>query len=222
MIVRVFLISTFLFALPIYAQSLSDGFFALPGDYGREEEPQENGNILGKNLHEIYAGEYYRSAQLTKTQLSETINKHGIKTVINLRGAHVGEDWYDNEAAVAKSKGVELIDIGMSASRLPHRQDLIKLLDAFHQAPRPLLVHCQAGADRTGEATAIYLMEFKGKSKNEALKMLTVKYHHLEVAKPAKRYFIDKIYEDETWVRSTYDPCAADYKYYDKPKYCTN
>lgn len=166
------------------------------------------------NLHEIDPGKYYRSGQLTGKEFEELIKKRGIKTIINLRGPST-DYWYQDELATANRFGVTHIDIAMSAKRLPHRKDLIKLLESFETAERPILVHCQGGADRTGEATAIYQMLYMGKTKSEALKMLTVKYFHIEQKMPAKRYFISEIWKGADWTYNEYDPCSGGFKYYD-------
>jgi protein tyrosine/serine phosphatase len=170
------------------------------------------------NLHVVEKGKLLRSKQLSANQLRKVIKKAGIKTLINLRGTDT-DDWWHEERQVTEELGVEFINIGMSARRLPHKQDLITLLDAYKNAPRPILIHCKGGADRTGEASAIYQMEYMGKSKKKALKQLTFKYFHIKQRFPAKRYFI-KRYLGEDWVRSQYDPCQPGWKYYDQSKYC--
>jgi protein tyrosine/serine phosphatase len=174
---------------------------------------------LSKNFHVVQENALYRSAQLDREELEQAIDHFHIKTVINLRGERPGQKWYDDEADVAAGHGVELINIGMSPDRLPHRDDLIKLLDAFKTAERPILIHCQAGADRTGEAVAIYQMEYMGKSRENALKSLTPKYNHYSLVKPAKRYFI-KRWVSEHWARNVYDPCVQEYSYYDQAANC--
>jgi protein tyrosine/serine phosphatase len=168
------------------------------------------------NFHEIDPGKVYRSAQLDEEQLIEAITKVGIKTVINLRGFNPNDDWYKTEKSVTTRFGVEQIDIPMSAGRLPHRRDLLRLLEAFEKAERPILVHCKAGADRTGEAMAIYQMLYMGKSKDEALEMLTTQYNHYSAFKPAKRYFIEEVWQGADWARTEYNPCVTQYKYYDQ------
>jgi protein tyrosine/serine phosphatase len=168
------------------------------------------------NLYEIDKGRYFRSAQLSKANLEKLVRESGIKTIINLRGENVGEKWFDDEAQVVKEWGIQHINISMSADRLPHRKDLLKLLDAFRTAERPLLVHCKAGADRTGEASAIYQMLYMGKSRKDAMKMLSPFYLHLSLTKPAKDYFVQSVWQNEQWAYDSYDPCKADYKYYDK------
>jgi protein tyrosine phosphatase (PTP) superfamily phosphohydrolase (DUF442 family) len=170
---------------------------------------------ISANFHEIEAGVAYRSAQLTKEELTEAVTKLGVKTVINLRGAHPGAAWYEDELAVTQQYGVQLVNIGMDAAKLPHRANLIEFLDTLKNAPRPILIHCKAGADRTGEESAIYQMIYMGKSRGEAKKMLALKYHHVKAIFPAKDYFIESVWQGEDWARNEYDPCSGKYKYYD-------
>ncbi len=175
----------------------------------------DEGWPLGANFYEIDPGQYYRSAQLSASQLESYIKQYKIQTVINLRGENPGEAWYRAEADTTRRMNVNLINIGMSANRLPHRQDLIMLLDAFKNAPRPLLVHCQAGADRTGEASALYQLIYMGKPVSEAMKMLSLKYGHIAQSKPAKDYFVQSVWAGVDWAYQNYDPCSGKYQYYD-------
>jgi protein tyrosine/serine phosphatase len=173
----------------------------------------------GSNLREVDAGSFYRSGQLGADRLRDTIDALGIKTIINLRGVRPQMGWYRDEVAVAREKGVRLISLRFGADRLPHRRDLVELLDALRDAERPILVHCRAGADRSGVASAIYQMEYMGRQKQEALEMLTLRYFHIAWLRPAKRYFIER-YQGEEWARTRYDPCGPGYQYYDKHAYC--
>jgi protein tyrosine/serine phosphatase len=168
-----------------------------------------------ENFHEIDPGKYYRSAQPKASKLEKYIQKYNIKTVINLRGKSAGEDWYDQEVEVLQKYQVPLISIAMNAERLPHRQDLLKLLEAFESAERPILLHCQAGVDRTGEASAIYQMLYMGKTQKEAMKMLSFYYGHIESLYPAKSYFIEKVWQGLDWALNDYDPCQGEYDHYD-------
>lgn len=171
---------------------------------------------LVDNVHVIQPGVFIRSAQLDESTLENLVKKEGIRTIINLRGAGPGKDWYESELNVVRRNNIDLVDIGMSADRLPHKKDLIKLLDTFRDAKRPMLVHCRAGVDRTGEASAIFQMLYMGKSKTEALEMLSAKYGHFEIFKPAKIYFIRDVWQGSDWAYQEYDPCHGSYKYYDK------
>ena len=41
---------------------------------------------------------------------------------------------------------------------MPTREALLELWDTFENGEYPMLVHCKAGADRTGGAVAIWRM----------------------------------------------------------------
>lgn len=172
------------------------------------------------NFHTVEKDVLYRSAQPTGVDLERLVRQHGIKSIINLRGPHPGQHWYDNECIVSEQYGLKRIDISMSAERLPHRDDLVMLLDAFRDLPRPILLHCMAGADRTGEAAAIFSFDHLKRSKWEASRQLHPYYGHFPDLNPAQTYFFNKIYEGENWARTSYDPCRSDYLYYDKAEYC--
>ena len=174
-----------------------------------------------KNLHTVDEGKFYRSAQLSAKELQKTIDKYKLKTVINLRGKDENDEWWLDEHEIVTSNGLAHINIRMSAGRLPHRVDLIALLDAYKTSERPILIHCKAGADRAGEASALYQILYMGKSKKEAAyNMLAMKYFHFTWFYPAKRYFILEVWQGEDWAYNEYDPCKADYKYYNKEAYC--
>lgn len=166
------------------------------------------------NAYEVHEGNLYRSAQLSKRQFKRYIKKWKIKTIINLRGQSE-KKWYRKELEAAKEMGVEHFDIKMSAKRLPHREDLLRLIELYETAPRPILIHCQGGADRTGEASAMYKLDFMDASKKEAMKMQTIKYFHLKKRYPAKRYFIGEIYQGKEWAKDNYYPCDGKYQHYD-------
>jgi protein tyrosine/serine phosphatase len=53
-----------------------------------------------------------------------------------------------------------------------------KLINIVKNAKKPILIHCKAGADRTGLVSALYLYSIGDKN---ASKMLSFKYGHLSV-----------------------------------------
>lgn len=172
--------------------------------------------LTGCRFYEVDSGALYRSPQPTGEELERAIAEYGLKTIINLRGESPDSAWYKDEKAVADKYGVPMINISMSAKSIPSRQNLLKLLDAFRTAVRPMLVHCMAGVDRTGEASALYQMIYMGKSREDALEMLSGNFGHFENFMPAKRYFVRDIWQSEQWAYEEYDPCQNDYKYFNK------
>ncbi len=172
------------------------------------------GYLFSLNFHEVEPGVFYRSGQLSKTELNLILPSYHIKTVINLRGVNESADWYRDEVEVTSKLGVKLINISMNSREIPDRAGTLRLLEAYHTAEAPILIHCLSGADRSGEASALYEMAILGKSKDQALQMLSAKFHHFDFFRPAKRYFIE-IYQGEDWLRKAYHPCNGEFKFYD-------
>lgn len=133
---------------------------------------------LVHNVHQVDQGNFYRSRQLSAEKLAATIKRFGIKTLINLRGEHPTEKWWQAERATAQALGVQYINLPVRASQIPSESVIKQLLHAYDTAPRPLLVHCQGGADRTGMASALWALEKQGLSKKEARKQLSLWYGH--------------------------------------------
>ncbi|MBB4124706.1 dual specificity protein phosphatase family protein [Martelella radicis] len=150
---------------------------------------------LTGNFHEVHAGTLYRSAQPSADDLAGYAKRHGIKTVINLRGAHPGRDWYDQEVAASEALGITHIDFGMSDSRELPLDRSLELLSLMRDAEKPLLIHCKAGADRTGLASVMYLQQLAGVDEETAEWQLSPIYGHLNI--PMTGPFA----MDQTWER---------------------
>lgn len=130
------------------------------------------------NLHRVESGALYRAGQLDATGLKSAIKLHGIRSVLNLRGAHPGSAWYDKELAVTDGLAVRHADLKLSANHEPTDQDLIELGRLLHDLPKPLLVHCLGGADRSGLASAIYELTVEGRPAGVASQQLSIRYGH--------------------------------------------
>ncbi|MGH1407412.1 MAG: fused DSP-PTPase phosphatase/NAD kinase-like protein [Rhodomicrobiaceae bacterium] len=152
------------------------------------------------NFHKVIPGELYRSAQPTAAMISYAVKKEGIKTILNLRGANPQRDWYQNEVREIKSLGVNLIEFRMSAKRELTKNDTDKLIDIMRKAPKPLLIHCQGGADRSGLAVAIYLAVLKNIPAEEAESQISIRFGHFSLPYLSKSFAMDTTFEKvEKW-----------------------
>jgi protein tyrosine/serine phosphatase len=133
------------------------------------------------NFHKITYGEAYRSAQLDTDEFEYYIKKYNIKSIVNLRGKHPELPWYEEEIRVSAKHGIKHFDISLSASREPTEEDINELIEIFKTAPRPVLIHCLAGADRSGLAAAIWKIKVDKESRSEAEKQLSFLYGHLPI-----------------------------------------
>ncbi len=133
------------------------------------------------NFHAITVGEAYRSAQLDNDELAYYVKKYNIKSILNLRGKNPARTWYKDEVNFSLKNNVAHYDIGLSAYLSPKAADVSNLMDIFKRAPRPLLMHCQAGADRSGLVAAMWKVVVDKTSKTEAEKQLSILYGHLSI-----------------------------------------
>ena len=131
------------------------------------------------NFHSVSDGRVYRSAQMSGDSLAQAIRQYGIKTVINLRGSNSGADWYNAELNTARQLGVSHFDFDLSASREVSDADMEKILATIDRAPKPVLIHCKNGADRSGLVGALYLYRLEHQSAAQADKQLTVFCGHI-------------------------------------------
>lgn len=134
---------------------------------------------LHGNFHEVIPGELYRSAQLDDTELAKKIRRYHIRSVINLRGENPGNAWYDQEVSTSRAAGIAHIDFRMSSKHELNFSEAQRLIATMRDAPKPLLIHCRAGADRTGLASAIYLAAIAKRGEWAAEMQLWPIYGHL-------------------------------------------
>jgi protein tyrosine/serine phosphatase len=133
---------------------------------------------LTGNVHTVEPHQLYRSAQLDGDDLEALVRREGIVTILNLRGAAPGEAWYDEELQATTAAGAQHLDLAMSATQQPDEKTLRRLIEILRTAPRPLLVHCNKGADRSGLAAALYELLDANKSPAEAARQLSFRYGH--------------------------------------------
>jgi protein tyrosine phosphatase (PTP) superfamily phosphohydrolase (DUF442 family) len=131
-----------------------------------------------ENVHTVIPGEVYRSAQLSPGRLEKLIETQKIRSVLNLRGASPGVEWYDQERAVAAKTGATHIDYELGSAKEVTPEQARELIALMDKAPKPILIHCWGGADRTGLASALYLYKLAEK-KDLAAGALSFRYHHL-------------------------------------------
>lgn len=151
------------------------------------------------NFHAITPGEAYRSAQMDRDELEYYITKYGIRTIINLRGKNLDKSWYVDELDISRALGVAHYDISLAASRELSSDDVHKIVEIFKTAPRPVLIHCQSGADRSGLVAAMWKVIVDKEPKTIASDQLSIIYGHMPVGNTTA---MDKFF-------SKWDPAEA-------------
>ena len=132
---------------------------------------------VGGNFHEVEKGVVYRSSWLGSEKLEQAVDRLGVKSVLNLCGEQPGVAWYEGEVEVSRRRGVKFVSLALSANTALDAGQVAKLADIVRDAPKPLLIHCRAGSDRTGLASAVYVA-LRGGSLRDAQDQLSLYYGH--------------------------------------------
>jgi protein tyrosine phosphatase (PTP) superfamily phosphohydrolase (DUF442 family) len=170
--------------------------------------------VLWRNFAVVAPGLLYRSNHPTPWQLAQAARRHGIRTVINLRGETAnGSDALSR--ATAARLGLTLIDMPFGSRRAPHRDRILRLAEIYRTMTPPALLHCKSGADRTGLAAGVYVL-MQGGSSAEALAQLSWRYLHVSASKTGVLDAFFAYYARAAegrlsfldWVRTEYDEAA--------------
>lgn len=133
---------------------------------------------LGENFFAVVPGEIYRGSQPTPARLDVLAKSHGIRTVVNLRGPNDGQPWYDAERAAAERLGLAFVNLPLGSNFPPRTSQLHELIRVVDTAERPILIHCQAGGDRTGLASMICRLLNSDDTLEQARAQISYRYGH--------------------------------------------
>jgi protein tyrosine/serine phosphatase len=130
-----------------------------------------------KRLRLVAPGVLYRSGQMTAAGLDEAIQRHQIRTVVNLQNEEPDPILTEGpaESLFCQQRGVKFVYIApdlIDRRRVPkERPEAIAAFLAVMDDPAnyPVLIHCQAGLHRTGVLAAVYRMEYDGWTARQAL-----------------------------------------------------
>jgi len=166
------------------------------------------------NLHRLDS-KMWRAAQPAPYQLRSLARK-GVRTVVNLRGAHPSSS-YVLEQAACEAAGLALVNYQVRSRAAPTRQEVLGARDLFERIEYPAVLHCKSGADRAGLMSVLYLHFHKGVPIAEAKKQLSLRYGHIRQADTGildhffERYLADAALRPMPfieWVETVYEPDA--------------
>lgn len=140
------------------------------------------------NFHWIEPGKAARSSQAYAGFLRPFLKARGVRALVNLRGPNPRWRWWRNEKKNTARIGAEHRDVMLSSKRLPTRKMLLALLDAFDELPRPFLLKCSGGQDRTSFAAALYIIHTKGWGAFDAAQEQFARWPYLHMPKQQQRW----------------------------------
>ena len=128
-------------------------------------------NHLPKNFQVVRSGVLYRSGQMRPEHFDTVIRENHIQTVICLNPEPVSAF----EEEVCKRHGTHFVSFRMPGTGVGRLDDFEKVLAIIRDpAQQPVLVHCYAGANRTGATVALYRMQEEGWTLEDALREMDV------------------------------------------------
>ena len=127
-------------------------------------------HLVPKNFGVVTEGRLYRSGELTTTALKSVVEAHGIRTIIDL-GAHDHDPAGERrEQATADLLGVRRVVLYLEGDATGDPNRYVEALRIIaDESNGPVLIHCAAGAQRTGCAVALYRSIAEGWDDERAL-----------------------------------------------------
>jgi len=115
--------------------------------------------VIAKNFGVVEEGWIYRSGQISSSLIRKILVKHNIKAIITLAGDSSSNVDQAAERQVAQELGIER-DIfslrGDGTGDIETYANIIATMCEERKEKEPVLVHCVAGAQRTGGIIAAY------------------------------------------------------------------
>jgi tyrosine-protein phosphatase SIW14 len=118
--------------------------------------------VIGTSLDNCYrvSADLYRSEQPDQRDLP-VLKALGIRSVVSLY------EFFPDPRAFEQA-GFRLFRHRMAAGSVTE-EDLRRVLASIRDAPKPVLVHCWHGSDRTGAVVAAYRVAFQGWTPEQAV-----------------------------------------------------
>ncbi len=167
------------------------------------------------NFAEVAPG-VFRQNQPSPARLA-LLRAQGIRSILNLRGRST-QGFYLFERESAARLGLQMADLQMSAKTLPARETLLALRELFETLPKPMLLHCKSGSDRTGLAAALYLMMIHDVPVAKAAKELSFRFLHRKKGPTGVLDHFLRVYAKAEadsgislmdWIETVYDPAIV-------------
>lgn len=175
------------------------------------------------NRREISKG-VWRSNYPSEQRLGE-LRREGIHHIITLRGQAQGPEWFLEQRA-CEHLGLSLYPCGFLASAPPDAAKIKEIIALLRNTPRPFLLHCKSGADRTSFAAALYVHVIEGAPVDVAMRQFSLRHIHLRTSKKGVLGYVFVDYMKwhrrmgggfEEYLETAYDPVALSDSFYSSP-----
>ena len=132
--------------------------------------------FIAKRFGTVVPGKIYRSGQLSATVIKRTLMRHQIRVIVDLTAVDATNPFQQTEARVAKELHIQHCRFPLRGDGTGDIHQYVDAVVAIRKATReskPVLVHCGAGAQRTGGVVAVYRLLIEGRPIDEVVQEMT-------------------------------------------------
>lgn len=149
-------------------------------------------NVIPKNFGVVVPGQIYRSGELTPSTLQRVVQENGVRTILDLGTFPAGSPGDRREQRTAEALNVTRYRLDLNGDATGNPNYYVQALRLMNDpAKRPLLVHCGAGAERTGCAVILYRYVIEGKPIGEVYHE-AFEHRHDPARNPKLRQVLDE------------------------------
>ncbi|WP_339728686.1 dual specificity protein phosphatase family protein [uncultured Gimesia sp.] len=131
--------------------------------------------LVAKRWGVVEPGIIYRSGQVSSYLIEPMLRENKIEKVIALNGSDLNKPYLKSEVETARKLKIDhqvLYLIGDGTGDIEDYAEAVAEIMRCEKAGKPVLVHCAAGAQRTGGVVAAYRMLVQKKTPEEAYREL--------------------------------------------------
>lgn len=131
--------------------------------------------LVAKRWGVVEPGKIYRSGQVSSYLIEPMLRENKIEKVIALNGSDLNKPYLKSEVETARKLKIDhqvLHLIGDGTGDVEDYAEAVAEIMRCEKAGKPVLVHCAAGAQRTGGVVAAYRMLVQKKTPEEAYREL--------------------------------------------------
>lgn len=131
--------------------------------------------LVAKRWGVVEPGKIYRSGQISNHLIEPMLRENKIQKVIALNGSDLKKLYLKTEVETARKLKIDhqvLHLIGDGTGNVEDYAEAVAEIMRCEKAGKPVLVHCAAGAQRTGGVVAAYRMLVQKKTPDEAYQEL--------------------------------------------------